>query len=148
MISLSREHLPRDVVYDLLLSLDPLFAKRLEKDVDIAEYSIKLAKNAMFEIAYVSGVVGLIAFYENKNELYITYVCVSIAKRRMGVADMLLHSVCCYADDVGKPISLEVWVSNTKAISLYEKYGFEKVKVGTEKYYMTRTCRIPTSSRQ
>ena len=88
---------------------------------------------------------GVIAFYENEKELYITYVCVSVAKRRMGVADRLLHSVCRYADSIGKPISLEVWVSNTKAIMLYEKHGFEKVRGDTEKYLMTRACRTPVS---
>ncbi len=88
---------------------------------------------------------GVIAFYENEKELYITYVCVSVAKRRIGVADRLLHSVCRYADSIGKPISLEVWVSNTKAIMLYEKHGFEKVRGDTEKYLMTRACRTPVS---
>ena len=142
-IAVSRKHLPKNVVRDLLLSLDPTFAKRLAEDVDVESYSLKLAEHATFEVADVLGVVGgIIAFYENKKELYITYVCVSVTKRRMGVADLLLHSVCSYADEVAKPISLEVWVSNAKAIRLYEKHGFEKVRSGTDKFYMTRPCKV------
>lgn len=146
IITISRERLPENVVRDLLLSLDPSFAKRLAEDVNIGSYALKLAEHANFEVAHISGHMGgVIAFYENEKELYITYVCVSVAKRRMGVADRLLHSVCRYADSIGKPISLEVWVSNTKAIMLYEKHGFEKVRGDTEKYLMTRACRTPVS---
>lgn len=143
IVKILRKHLPVDIVKDLILTLDPSFAKRLAEDVNIDAYSLKLSEYANFEVADLSGSWGgVIAFYENKKELYITYVCVSVTKRRMGVADLLLHSVCSYADEVSKPISLEVWVSNEKAIRLYEKHGFEKVRSGTDKFYMTRPCKV------
>lgn len=143
IVKISRKHLPVDIVKDLILTLDPSFAKRLAEDVNIDAYSLKLSEHADFEVADFSGSWGgVIAFYENKKELYITYVCVSVTKRRMGVADLLLHSVCSYADEVAKPISLEVWTSNAKAIRLYEKHGFEKVRSGTDKFYMTRPCKV------
>lgn len=139
MIKISRKRLEQNVVHDLLCTLDPLFAKRLEETVNIGDYSLKLAEHANFEVADISGEwEGVIAFYENEKELYIPYVCVSQSRRRMGVAGLLLDSVCSYADSLSKPISLEVRTSNVGAIKLYEKYGFEIKSDDGTKFYMTR----------
>lgn len=139
MIKISRKRLKQNVVHDLLCTLDPLFAKRLEETVNIGDYSLKLAEHANFEVADISGEWGgVIAFYENEKELYIPYVCVSQSRRRMGVAGLLMDSVCGYADSKGKPVSLEVRTSNVGAIKLYEKYGFEIKGDDGTKYHMTR----------
>lgn len=141
-VVISRERLTPDAVYGLLLLLDPSFAKSLSEEVDIKPYSVKLAVHANFEVATVSGHWGgVIAFYENEKELYIPYVCVSVANRRIGVADLLLDSLCRYADSLGKSVSLEVLTTNVAAIRLYEKHGFRIVKNGETKFYMTRVCR-------
>ena len=138
-IVISRKKLSEDIVYDLLLTLDPSFAKNLSEEVNIKAYSLKLAEHANFEVADISNAVGgVIAFYENDKELYITYVCVNVSKRRMGVADLLLGSICRYADSIGKPVSLEVVVSNVGARNLYEKHGFKITHCGKAKFSMTR----------
>lgn len=58
IITISRERLPENVVRDLLLSLDPSFAKRLAEDVNIGSYALKLAEHANFEVAHISGHMG------------------------------------------------------------------------------------------
>ena len=139
MLKILRKRLNHNVVCDLLRTLDPSFAERLEETVNIDDYSRKLSDNAYFEVAENnSNIDGIIAFYENKSEIYIPYVCVSVFKRRMGIADALLNSVCNYASLVCKPISLEVRVSNIRAIRLYEKFGFKIMNEKESKFYMKR----------
>ena len=139
MIKVTRKHLEQPRVYELLTTLDPSFTKRLERLVDIEDYSRKLSNHACFEIAEnEDGLIGAIAFYENEQSLFIPFVCVSIHSRRMGVADSLLKSICQYADTVGKPISLEVRSSNSNAINLYTKHSFNVVNKINNKLLMTR----------
>lgn len=57
-IKISRKHLPVDIVKDLILTLDPSFAKRLAEDVNIDAYSLKLSEYANFEISDFSGSWG------------------------------------------------------------------------------------------
>ncbi len=123
----------------MLCTLDPMFAKRLEETVNIEDYSRKLSEHANFEIAeFDSSIIGIVAFYENESELYIPYVCVSISKRGMGVADILLNNICHYADMKNKPISLEVRTSNIGAIRLYRKFSFDTTCDSDIKCHMTR----------
>ena len=57
-IVISRKNLSEDIVYDLLLTLDPSFAKNLSEEVNIKAYSLKLAEHAIFEVADISNAVG------------------------------------------------------------------------------------------
>lgn len=58
-------------------------------------------------------------------------ICVSPAYRRRGYASLLMERILA---DPYKQIILEVRESNTPAISLYEKFGFEKYARRTEYY--------------
>ena len=58
-------------------------------------------------------------------------ICVSPAYRRRGYASLLMERIL---TDPYKQIILEVRESNTPAISLYEKFGFEKYARRTEYY--------------
>ena len=62
------------------------------------------------------------------DEGYITNVAVASKFRRCGIAQNLLKKIIAFAQSQRLSfISLEVRVSNAAAISLYEKFGFEKV---------------------
>ena len=67
-------------------------------------------------------------------EAHITNIAVSPDYRRNHIGEALLKTIIddCYKNMV-KFITLEVRVSNTPAISLYEKYGFKSL--GTRKGY-------------
>lgn len=139
MFEVSRKRLTQHEIRALLVSLDPAFVERLAETINVEDYCRKLSDNAFFEIAESNGdVVGAVAFYENPSTIYITYVCVSVAQRQKGIACQLMDSVCRYADGQQKPVSLEVRVSNERAMKIYEKAGFAVKSTNGEKFFMTR----------
>lgn len=80
--------------------------------------------------ADVSEVVGYIGSYIICDEAYITNVAVKKASRQHGIGTALLEKCMDCAENSGATfISLEVRLSNTPAISLYKKAGFESAGV-------------------
>lgn len=80
----------------------------------------------------VAGYVGLHYF---DISAAITNIAVHPDFRRQGIASKLLTSLFDFAKEKGiGQISLEVRVSNSPAISLYEKHGFEKAAVRKNLY--------------
>ena len=78
--------------------------------------------------------VGYTGTWQILEEAHITNISVRPAFRRKKIGEALLHTVIenCYKDGV-KYITLEVRVSNQKAINLYDKYGFKSL--GRRKQY-------------
>ena len=74
--------------------------------------------------------VGYAGCWQILEEVHITNIAVSVDHRRMGIGNKLLQKIIddCY-ENKAKYITLEVRVSNTPAISLYEKYGFKSLGV-------------------
>ena len=72
-------------------------------------------------------VVGYVGAYLAVDELSITNVAVFSSYRRCGVADGLMKALNLFATERNLyGITLEVRVSNSAAIALYEKNGYEK----------------------
>ena len=93
---------------------------REELHKDNSNFLVALNENAL--------VVGYIGFYFVLDEGYITNVAVASKFRRCGIAQNLLKKIIAFAQSQRLSfISLEVRASNAAAISLYEKFGFEKV---------------------
>ena len=80
-------------------------------------------------------VVGYLGSWMIVDECHITTVAVSPLLRHQKIAQQLLISLIneCYEKFI-KYITLEVRVSNTSAINLYEKFGFKSIGV-RKKYY-------------
>ena len=78
--------------------------------------------------------IGYCGIWQILEEAHITNIAVSPEYRRKHIGEALLKTIIdnCYRNMV-KFITLEVRVSNTPAISLYEKYGFKSL--GTRKGY-------------
>ena len=95
---------------------------------------------ASFFVAIKNGdVAGYVGMNTVLDEGYITNVAVSNKFRRKGVADSLISRLDeCMEQKNLSFISLEVRVSNTPAISLYEKNGYKNVGVRKNFY------RLPT----
>ena len=82
----------------------------------------------------IVGYAGLLRSFENAD---ITNVAVLSSCRRCGIGSMLLRSLLDRADEEGvENYALEVRESNTAAIALYEKMGFQKE--GVRKDYYSR----------
>ncbi len=78
--------------------------------------------------------VGYAGTWQIIEEAHITNISVRHNMRRKKIGESLLHAIIenCYEHKI-KYITLEVRVSNQKAINLYEKYGFKSL--GTRKGY-------------
>lgn len=74
-------------------------------------------------------VVGLICGYFAGDEADITSVAVDENYRRFGIASELIREFLHSLPECVNEIFLEVRESNIPAISLYQKYGFEKLSI-------------------
>lgn len=103
------------------------------KDSFMSELSNDLAK--YFSAFNADGqLIGYCGCWQILEEAHVTNIAVSPDYRRKHIGEALLTSIIdeCYRNMV-KYITLEVRVSNTPAISLYEKYGFKSL--GARKGY-------------
>ena len=66
---------------------------------------------------------------------HVMNVAVEPARRREGVATMLLEDLFARADKPGEQYTLEVRTSNDAAIALYERFGFESAGVRPGYYH-------------
>lgn len=93
---------------------------------DLAHYFCAISQSGL--------IVGYIGTWQIIEEAHITTVSVKPEYRRQKIGESLLHAAIedCYKNGI-KYITLEVRVSNEKAIKLYEKYGFKSL--GSRKGY-------------
>ena len=82
------------------------------------------------------GVLGYAGLTTVLDEGYINNIAVEEAARRHGVASALLDVFCRFAEVNLAFLTLEVRKSNTAAIAMYEKYGFQQA--GLRKGYYQR----------
>ena len=80
-------------------------------------------------------IVGYMGFWVIVNEAHVNNVAVSPEHRRLHIGSALIDMFLKYADSNGfDGETLEVRVSNSPAIGLYTKFGFEEAGV-RPKYY-------------
>ena len=99
------------------------------KESFLNELSNELARyNCAFDED--GNLVGYSGCWQILEEVHITNIAVSPDFRRKKVGEKLLKRIVdeCY-ENMAKYITLEVRVSNTPAINLYEKYGFKSLGV-------------------
>lgn len=94
------------------------FKSEAEKDNGIMLYAVE---NEV--------VTGLICGYFAADEADITSVAVAPEYRRRGIAARLMEEFLGTLPDITECIFLEVRESNSAAIGLYEKFGFEKLSI-------------------
>lgn len=87
---------------------------------DLARYFAALDEN--------DNLIGYAGCWQILEEAHITNIAVDINHRRKYLGEALLKTIIdkCYEEQI-KYITLEVRVSNTAAIALYEKYGFKSL---------------------
>lgn len=78
--------------------------------------------------------IGYAGSWQIIDEAHITTIAIEPDLRRKKIGEALLDAIlkACYKNEI-KYVTLEVRVSNTPAIKLYEKYGFKSL--GTRKGY-------------
>ncbi len=96
------------------------------KDSFYGELSNNLAH--YYSAFYNGELVGYAGSWQVIDETHITTLAVKSEFRRKKIAEALLKNILedCYKNGI-KYLTLEVRVSNTAAIKLYEKYGFKSL---------------------
>ena len=72
---------------------------------------------------------GLICGFHAADEAEITSVAVAPEHRRKGIAGQLMDAYLTALPEITNSTFLEVRESNSPAIGLYEKFGFEKISI-------------------
>ena len=91
-----------------------------------------------YKVVYVDGYkVGYYHFYKNEDDNYeIDDLYIFKEFQNMGIGTAIIQT-CCLAVD--KPVMLYVFIKNHRAISLYQKLGFEIVAtIKNSRYVMKR----------
>ena len=116
-------------VLSFLLFCDEDFVPPLSTRVDLAVYAKKLTRHAILYESWSGGdLIGLVAMYCNKetNSAFISNVNVKQKFARYGIASELVRRSIEHASSSGmQQVTLQVAISNLKAIKLYEKIGFD-----------------------
>lgn len=94
------------------------FKSEAEKENGIVLYAVENAE-----------ISGLICGFHAADEAEITSVAVSPKHRRRGIAGQLMREYLEVLPEITQSIFLEVRESNSAAIGLYKKFGFEKISI-------------------
>lgn len=94
------------------------FKSEAEKDNGVVLYAVENGE-----------ISGLICGFHAADEAEITSVAVSPKHRRKGIAGQLMNAYLTALPEITNSIFLEVRESNSPAIGLYEKFGFEKISI-------------------
>lgn len=121
-------------------------AKKLEDEqcIDILSKTSMLSdlndqNFSYFVIKLNDDIIGYIATSHVFDTMDILSIVVSKTHQQKGIATKLLYYIFDFAKNLNiNKILLEVRISNTKAISLYEKCGFKKISL-RKNYYQSPT---------
>lgn len=101
----------------------------------VFEREIRSQKSYNRAVRFGGMVVGYIVTWTIYDEVHILNIAVHPDFRKMGIGERMLRDCVCYSSECGlKYALLEVRVSNTGAINLYEKLGFKTIHT-RRKYY-------------
>ncbi len=110
-----------------LMEVSDSFVPNLSSYVDIKQYAVKLFEKAQrIEVWEDNRLVGLLAYYQNFNDMSAFITNVSIEKGFMGsglATEMINKMVDAVSGTLGV-IGLEVNKDNERALSFYLKNGF------------------------
>ena len=128
IVPMTKEHISGIKNVDDLCFESPWSLKSFESELDnpIAFYFVAISEGE---------VIGYCGYWWTFGEGQITNIAVHPSFRQKGIASALMDKMIehCMDTDVYS-LTLEVRVSNNAAISMYEKYGFERVGL-RPKYY-------------
>lgn len=137
------KNISKERVLNYLTKVKNDFSIPLDTQVNLADYSSKITKNAFIIIAkdiLTNEDIGLIAMYINdkhKKTAFITLISVNHQYQGLEIGKQLLELCIFYANTLRfQLISLEVNLMNTKAIKLYHNNSFKISHHTTEETYI------------
>lgn len=121
IVPMEQKHIPKLVELEQCCFSQPWNEQNLSEELE--------NHTAHFIVAECSGeVVGYMGIFTVCESCYVSNIAVFPAYRRQGIASLLIENACgIAAENDAESISLEVRPSNSGAIALYQKKGFEEV---------------------
>jgi len=121
--------------FDEIYKLGNKISKNFSKTNNLSEiYNDKYTKILVYEKN--KKVVGFLMYIELVDNIDILDIIVDEENRKQNIASCLMDYMISELSETVKIITLEVRKSNTPAINLYEKFGFEVINI-RKKYYGT-----------
>ncbi len=115
--------------------IDPEIVPPIGTKVDLGKWAIKLDTFAinLASLDQLGNIEALLSFYVNKGS-FITFFAVSKDHRRRGLGSMLLDA-CIHEckKEQSSSIKVHTWLSNERAIILYNSKGFKKDEIRTDR---------------
>lgn len=131
------------LIYQLLTKVDSDFEPPLSLNLDLGEYSKKIASKAiLFTRFHEKTLIALCAIYATDKEhlqAYLTLLAVAPEFRGIGLAKKIIAEMEVYVLNNGfKSIRLEVYKTNLGALSMYKSLGYEIVEQSHHSYFLQK----------
>ena len=124
-ISFDKPELSIDEILRYFENLEEDTIVDIETRVSIGDYATKLRNYAqVLRMKLDHSTVGVIFYYENISQIFITHLSVLPKYRNLGYASQMLSLL---VENTSLPIALEVSVRNPVAQNLYVRHGFSEV---------------------
>jgi ribosomal protein S18 acetylase RimI-like enzyme len=125
------------MIYQHLKNVEELFVPPLNTYVNLEDYSRKLSTKAYtIEILFDNNLVGLVAYYNNDQYLYLSNISIDKEYLKNGYGTILINKLIEKSLLYKKKILLEVNKENIKAVRFYKKHGFIVNKTIHDTYEM------------
>ncbi|TQO57143.1 GNAT family N-acetyltransferase [Vibrio cholerae] len=129
------------LIYELLTKVDADFDPPLSLNLDLVEYSKKIASKAILFTRFDDNtLIALCAIYATDKEhlqAYLTLLAVVPEFRGIGLAKDMITEMEVYVLKNGyKSIRLEVYKTNFRALSMYKGLGYEIVEQTDHSYFL------------
>lgn len=131
------------LIYQLLTKVDSDFDPPLSLNLDLDEYSKKIASKAILFTRFDNNtLIALCAIYASDKEhlqAYLTLLAVAPEFRGIGLAKKMIAEMEIYLLNEGfKSIRLEVYKTNLGALSMYKSLGYEIVEQSHHSYFLRK----------
>lgn len=132
-----------DVIFEFLSKVDKDFEPALSSNLNLKEYSKKIASKASLFTNFKNGnLLGLCAVYATDNvnyQAYLTMLAVDPCYRGLGIAKRLIVEMEEKLSFKGfESVKLEVYKTNQSAYLLYSNHGYKIVEEVDTSYFMQK----------
>lgn len=118
-----------DEIFTQLSELDKLCVGAEGWSADSFKSEAVKESGAVLYVTENKRIIGLVCGCFGADQADITSVAVAPEFRRHGIAENLIHEFIRLLPDITKSIFLEARESNSAAIALYKKLGFEQISI-------------------
>jgi ribosomal protein S18 acetylase RimI-like enzyme len=141
-VSFNRLQKSKNTIISYLNENAENFTPPLQERIDILSFSEKLFKNAIqFWAEHDDRLVSFAGCYfncPNKEFGFISTISVIKSYQNLGIGTLLLDKIIEFAkENQFREVRLEVYCYNKQAIQFYLAYGFKKIEIRKNKFFLS-----------